>query len=77
MAEHKPRKLECMAMRPGISLYLGGSSYTDTLHVRRHPKLRMYDVGPHALVQAVDESGKPVEEAEVLWHSVWWRKVAP
>ena len=66
-----------MALRPGISIYLGNMSYADaTLHKTRHPRLRMWDAGTHALLQAVDEHGKVIDEAELLWHAVWWRKVA-
>lgn len=71
------RKLVSMAVRPGIALYVGNCTYPESLHAERHKKLRMWDVGPYALVQSVDPaSGEVTDEIEVMWHSVWWRKAA-
>lgn len=78
MAEPKPpgRRLSVVALRPGISVFLRPRSYMDTVHEANYRELRMYDVGPHCLFQALDDKGEVKEQAEVLWHSIWWRRVA-
>ncbi len=69
------RPLEAVAIRPGISLYVGRRSYVDTtLNTQTHRHLRLWDVGSHCLVESVDDSGKVEDSVELLWHAVWYRK---
>lgn len=78
MAEHAKapgRRLREVAIRPGISLYLPPYSYANTtLSEKVYPHLRIWDVGPHCLIQHVNDAGEVKDQVEVLWHSIWWRK---
>ncbi len=78
MSDKAPgRRLECISLKPGFSIYLGRVSYAATsLHQTTYPKLRMWDAGPYCLLQATDEAGKVIDEAELMWDSVYWRKAA-